>query len=130
MQTTRRSRRAARKLYRLCLVDGVLAEQRVRDVARRIAASGRRGSLVILSEFQRLVRLDLGRHTARVESARPLAGPLREAIEANLARRYGRHLTTVFHDDPALIAGVRIKVASDVYDGTVRARLNALVERL
>lgn len=130
MQTNRRTRRTARKLYRLCLVDGVLDEQRVRDVARRIAASRRRGSLPILSDFQRLVRLDLGRHTARVESATPLAGPLRGAIEANLARRYGSHLTTVFHDDPGLIGGVRIRVGSDVFDGTIRRRLDGLAGRL
>ena len=84
----------------------------------------------ILSDFQRLVRLDLGRHTARVESATPLAGPLRGAIEANLAGRYGSHLTTVFHDDPGLIGGVRIRVGSDVFDGTIRRRLDGLAGRL
>lgn len=130
MRTNKRAARSARQLYRLCLVDGVLDERRVRHVARRVATSRRRGSLPVLSEFQRLVRLDLGRHTASVESARPLAVPLRGEIESNLAKRYGSHLVTSFRENPALIGGVRIKVGSNVYDGTIRARLNALVGRL
>jgi F0F1-type ATP synthase delta subunit len=38
-------------------------------------------------------------------------------------------LRITFRDDPALIGGVRITVFSDVYDGTVRARLNTLRAR-
>lgn len=130
MRTTKRARRAARQLYRLCLVDGLLDEQRGRTVARAIAASRRRGSLPVLLEFQRLVRLDLDRRTASVESATPLADRLRDDIGARLARRYGSRVETSFRENPALIGGIRIKVGSDVYDGTVRARLNALEGRL
>jgi len=35
-----------------------------------------------------------------------------------------------FGENPALIAGVRIKIGSDVYDDSVRARLAALHARL
>jgi F-type H+-transporting ATPase subunit delta len=130
MRTTKRARRAARQLYRLCLVDGALDETRARQVAQGLAASGRRGALGILMDFQRLVRLDRDRHTARVESATPLGGPLREAIQARLAKTYGPRLATSFEEDPALIGGIRIKVGTDVYDGSVRGRLNALAGRL
>jgi F-type H+-transporting ATPase subunit delta len=130
MTTTRRVKRAARELFRFCVVDGVFDDARARVVAGRLAASGRRGALPILSNFQRLVRLDRDRHTARVESARPLAGPLRERIQAGLSKTYGSTLQTSFGENPALIGGVRIKVGSDVYDGSVRARLAALESRL
>jgi F-type H+-transporting ATPase subunit delta len=129
MQTKKRTRRAARQLYRRCLVDGALDEERVRLVARRLARSRRRAALPLLGAFQRLVRLDLDRHTARIESATPLAGPLRDTIAQRLSRRYGPRLRISFRDDPALIGGVRITVFSDVYDGTVRARLNTLRAR-
>jgi F-type H+-transporting ATPase subunit delta len=130
MKTTRRVKRAARELFRFCLVDGVFDGARARVVAGRLAASGRRGALPILSSFQRLVRLDRDQHTARVESARPLAGPIRERIQAGLSKTYGSTLQTSFGENPALIGGVRIKVGSDVYDGSVRARLAALESRL
>lgn len=130
MKGSRRTKRAARQLFRLCVVDGVLNEERVRVVARQLASSGRRGALPILAAFHRLVRLDRQRHVALVESAAPLADALRTTVEAGLVRKYGADLTTTFEQAPALIAGMRIKVGSDVYDGSVRARLAALEARL
>jgi F-type H+-transporting ATPase subunit delta len=130
MKATRRVKRAARELFQLCLVNGVLDEDRARRVAERLATSGRRGALPILSGFQRLVRLDRGRHTALVESATPLAGTLQEALTTDLTRRYGAGLATSFAQNPALIGGIRITVGSDVFDGSVRARLAALEGRL
>src|SRR4029453_10646566 len=130
MKANRRVIRTARELFRLCLVNGVLDEGRVRQVVQRIVTSRRRGSLPILSTFQRLGRLDRARHNAVVESAMPLVGTLREGIQAGLTRAYGPGLEASFEQNPALIGGMRIKVGSDVYDGSVRARLAALEARL
>jgi F-type H+-transporting ATPase subunit delta len=130
MKTHKRFLRAARQLYRLCLVDGVLDDKRVRLTARRLAQSKRRGALSILKAFHRLVRLDRERHAAVIESATPLADPLQQQIEADLARRYGPGLETSFKANPALIGGMRIKVGSTVFDGSVRGRLAALQARL
>jgi F-type H+-transporting ATPase subunit delta len=129
MRANRKAKRAARALFRFCVVDGALDEGRVRQVAQRIAASGRRGALPILLDFQRLVRLDCDRHTAVVESAAALAAPLQQQIASDLSRTYGPTLATSFGQNPALIAGIRIKVGSDVYDGSVRGRLAALEDR-
>ena len=51
-------------------------------------------------------------------------------MQAGLARRYGSGLTTSFETSADLIGGMRIKVGSDVYDGSVRARLAAIESRL
>jgi F-type H+-transporting ATPase subunit delta len=130
MKQSRKARRAARQLFQLCLVDGVLDEGRVRQVARRVAESRRRGALPMLSGFLRLVRLERDRHTAVVETATPLADGVRDAVQAGLTRMYGRGLETSFGQNPELIGGMRIKVGSHVYDGSVRARLAALQARL
>jgi F-type H+-transporting ATPase subunit delta len=130
MRASRKAKRTARQLFRLCVVAGVLDERRVRQVVHRIARSGRRGALEVLSDFRRLVRLDRDRHTALVESAAPLARDLRQHIQADLLRLYGPGLKTSFERNPDLIGGVRIRVGSDVYDDSVRARLAALAERL
>jgi F-type H+-transporting ATPase subunit delta len=129
MKTNRRARREARRLYRACLVDGRLEEARARQVAERVAGARRRGSLPILSHFQRLVGLDRGRHRALVESATPLPPDLRASVEAGVARAYGPGVTTSFADDPALIGGMRVKIGSDVYDGSIRAALLTLEGR-
>ena len=130
MKANRRIKRAARQLFRFCLVDGLLDRGRVRQVAQSVATSARRGALPILSEFLRLVRLDSDRHTVLVESATPLEASMREAVAAGLARVYGPGLDASFEQNPALIGGMRIKVGSDVYDESVRARLAALAARL
>jgi F-type H+-transporting ATPase subunit delta len=130
MRVNKKAKRTARGLFRMCLVDGALNEERTRQVARALASSRRRGSLRVLSDFQRLVRLERGRHTARVESATPLADSLRQEIQAGLARTYGETFEMSFGENPALIGGIRIRVGSDVYDGSIRAKLTALASRL
>ncbi len=130
MKANSKTRRLARTLYRLCVVGGALDGNRARRVSRRLASSARRGSLPILAEFRRLVHLDHDRHAAVVESATPLAAPVRDDILADLSRLYGPGLHTSFLENPTLVGGVRIKVGSDVYDGSLRGRLAALEARL
>jgi F-type H+-transporting ATPase subunit delta len=80
----------------------------------------------VLSDFQRMVRLEGDRHRAIIESATPLADDLRKDVATNLTRMYGTGLDTSFEENPALIAGMRIQVGSDVYDGSVRGRLASI----
>jgi F-type H+-transporting ATPase subunit delta len=130
MRAKRKVRRAARQLFRLCLTGGVLEEDRAREVARTVAASSRRLAPAVLTEFLRLVHLDRSRSTAVVESAVPLPGSLRDQVQADLARVYGPTVRTSFTENAALLGGMRIRVGSDVYDGSVRARLDALAARV
>jgi F-type H+-transporting ATPase subunit delta len=129
MKTTKRARREARRLYRACVVDGLLDEGRALQVVEGVAGARRHGSLAILSHFQRLVRLDVARHRAHVESATTLPPDLRTSVEAGVARAYGPGVSTSFAENAALIGGMRVKVGSDVYDGSVLAALFALEER-
>ena len=129
MKTSKRARRAARRLYSACIVDGRLDEARALLVAKRVAGARRRGGLPILSHFRRLVSLDRDRHRAVVESATPLPADLRAALEADVVQAYGPGISTSFADVPALIGGMRIKIGSDVYDGSIRTALLTLAER-
>jgi len=130
MKSSRKSRRAARRLFRRCFVDGSFDEARARAIAARIATSGRGRSLPIVSDFLRLVRIDVSRRTALVESAAELPDDIRQDVSARLTRTYGTGLKTTFAVNPALVGGICIKVGSDVYDGSVRAKLAALEARL
>ena len=130
MKTKRHIARAARRLFRVCVVNGVLDESRVRQVATRLAASGRSGALQVLSGFLRLVRLHLQQRTAVVESAAALPDDLRDSVTQELRRTYGASLEATFAVNAALVGGMRIRVGSDVYDGSVRARLARLEARL
>jgi F-type H+-transporting ATPase subunit delta len=130
MKATRKTGRMARRLFRLCHVDGRLDAERVRVATRRISGSGRRGTLAILGALFRLVRLDRDGHRAIVESATPLPDDLRIEVQTGLARAYGQGLDTSFEVNPRLIGGMRIRVGSDVYDASVLAKLAALEARL
>jgi F-type H+-transporting ATPase subunit delta len=125
MKSNRRAKRLAKQLLCICHVEGLLDEDRTRQVVKRVIASGRRDCPAILAHFLRLVRLDLAQHAANVESAGPLSAGLQSAIQASLLRRYGSGLNMTFTLRPSLIGGVRIQVGSDVYDGSVLARLTA-----
>jgi len=126
MKINKQAKREGKQLFRFCLVNGLLDENRVRNVVRHVVAAGHRDGPAILSHFRRLVKLDIARRTATVESAAPLPPDLQADIEAGLTRRYGAGLMAVFAQRPALIGGMRIQVGSDVYDGSVRAGLAAL----
>ena len=126
MKVTKQARREAKQLFRLCLVNGLIEEKRARQVVHQIIAAKPRGYLATLSYFQRLVELDCARHTAKVESALALPADLQASVQTGLARVYGPGLTASFAENPALIGGMRIRVGSDVYDGSVQGRLAAL----
>lgn len=126
MRTIKQVRREAKHLFRLCLVDGSLDEGRVRQVVQSVLLSKRRGYLTLARQFERLVKLEQLRHTAKVESAVQLPPDLQANVQANLVRVYGPGISTSFAESPALIGGMRIRVGSDVYDGSVKAGLAAL----
>ena len=128
MKISKQAKREAKELFRSCLTDGLLDEGRVRNAVQRVLQTKPRGYLAILLHFLRLIKLDIERRTGRVESAAPLPPELQSRIQSSLARTYGPGLNLSFGQNPALIGGMRIKVGSDVYDGSVQGRLAALQE--
>lgn len=128
MVSNRQIRRDAKRLYRTCLVQGRLDEQRVRQVLDLILAERPRGYLRLLAHFHRLVKLELQRRTARVETAVPVDPELQSRLQERVQRRYGSDLIWEYRVDPDLIAGLRLRVGSDVYDASVRGRLRELAE--
>ncbi|HTI73267.1 MAG TPA: F0F1 ATP synthase subunit delta [Candidatus Limnocylindria bacterium] len=126
MKSGKQTRRDAKSLYQACKVNGLLDEQKVRQVVNQVLAQKPRGYLSVLDHFQRLVRLDVARRTARVENAVQSTPELIASINANLTARYGPGLSTTFWVNPELIGGLKIRVGSDIYDGSVSARLAAL----
>jgi F-type H+-transporting ATPase subunit delta len=130
MKISKQARRDGKTLFNTCRVNGLLDEDRVRQTVSAVIAQKPRGYVGILEHFQRLVKLDIERRDARVESAAPLTDELATSVKAELAWRYGQNLNVSFAVNKDLIGGLRVKVGSDVFDGTVRARLDALAESI
>jgi F-type H+-transporting ATPase subunit delta len=130
MKISKEARRTSRQLFRACMVDGKLDESRVRTVVNGVASSKPRGYIGMLDAFSRLVANEVSRQRALVESASALASATQTELQASLSKKYGRQLTLDFSVNPELLGGIRVKVGSDVWDGSVKARLEGLAASL
>ena len=128
MKISREARRTARELFRLSLVNGRVDAGRATAISERLVAERPRGFFEILKEFTRLVRLELSKRHAVVESAAALASDAVAEITGNLQKKFGGDITTEFLINPALLGGLRIKLGSDVWDGSISSRLAALTK--
>ena len=128
MKISKQARRDGKELFRSCIVNGVLDENRVRQIVGKVIQAKPRGYIETLSHFERLLKLEVERRTARVESAVALTPDIQAEVTNKLGKIYGQGLNVSFSQNPALLGGLRIKVGSDVYDGSVQARLEDLVE--
>lgn len=128
MKVSKQARRDAKELFRDSFVNGALDENRVRQFVSKVAELKPRGYAMILSHYHRLIKLEIERRTARVESAAALSPELQSEVRNRLSGIYGQGLNISFAQNPALLGGLRIKVGSDVYDGSVQARLEGLAE--
>ncbi len=128
MKLSKQSRRDAKRLFRSCQVRSVTDEQKVRQVVQSVLDRKPRGFVGILEHFKRLIKLDVDRRTAVVQSSIPLGADGQEGVRGVLVGRYGAGLYLSFVVNPDLIGGLRVQVGSDVFDGSVLARLNSLAD--
>jgi F-type H+-transporting ATPase subunit delta len=126
MKIGREARNTARKLFSSCRKeDGTLDETMLVRIVSLLAEEKPRHYMQILSRLYKLAKLDAAKNSAVVETAAALGGA-RGEVESELKKRFGSRLSIEFKTNPELIAGARVRVGSDVWDGSVQARLNAL----
>ena len=128
MKISKQALREARELFRTCQISGLLDENRVRQALGLLSEKKPRGYLEILARLHRLVKLDLERRAARVESATPLPPDQQNAVAGEIKSKYGNGMDITFIQNPALIGGLRIQAGSDLYDGSIKTRLEKLEE--
>ncbi len=126
MKLDKDSRKLSKQLFQASFTDGRIDGAKVAAIGRKVIESKPRNSLGILKEFQRRVRLEVGKHHAVIESATPLDHATGNQLLANLRTKYGNDLSTEFKVSPELLGGLRIKIGSDVFDSSVRERLTRL----
>lgn len=130
MKLSKESRKISKALFRSSFTEGVLDEAKVSDIVQSIIESKPRHYYEILKGYQRLVRLEMRKHQAVIESAEPLSASISEKTEADLRQKHGRDLRIEYKVNPSLIGGLRIQIGSNVWDGSVQGRLARLKEQL
>ena len=129
MKISKEARQLSRQFLRLSLTDGALDRVKVNGVVQSVINQKPRHYVGALEDFQRLLRLEIAKRHAVIESAAPLPQETSESVVNNLKQKYGQDVTTEFKVNPDLIGGMRVKIGSDVFDGSVRNRLARLQEQ-
>ena len=130
MRTTKEARKTSRQLLKLSFTDGKLDEHKVNQVVQSVLTEKPRHFGEVLKDYQRLLRLEVAKHHAVVESATALNTNLSDLLVTKLKARYGDDLTIEFKTNSALLGGLRVKLGDDVWDGSVRNRLRTLQEQI
>jgi len=126
MKITKRAQRDARQLFRSCRVNGVLDESRVRQTVSLLLAQKPRGYVGILSRLYRAGETGSGTTRRARGKCDAVVRRFADGCVKSDQEIYGVGADIAFGQDPALIGGLRIQVGSDLYDGTVRTRLEKL----
>jgi F-type H+-transporting ATPase subunit delta len=130
MKINKEIRRLSREMLRASFADGQLDPGRIVSLVDSLIARKPRNCVAILQNYMRLLRLELEKRRARIETASEVDREASSKVIENLKKKYGNDLTTEFVVNPQLLGGMRIRVGSDVWDGTVRNRLERLQQQL
>jgi F-type H+-transporting ATPase subunit delta len=130
MKLNKEIRQLSRKMLQASFTDGQLDLGRVTSLVDSLIARKPRHYVEVLKNYRRLLRLEMEKRQARIETASEVDSATTSELVANLKRKYGSDLTTQFVVNLELLGGMRIRVGSDVWDGTVRNRLERLQQEL
>ncbi len=130
MKVTKDAATAARRLYRICKADGTLDEAKFSKVVKTVAEQKPRNFREILVTFKRLLEIDLAAKHVTVDSAEELDATTKENIVAKLAKQQGTDLTFEYRVNSAFLGGIRIRKGDDVWDGTLKTRLENIASAL
>jgi F-type H+-transporting ATPase subunit delta len=130
MKINKEIRRLSRKMLQASFTDGQLDPGRVASLIDSLVTQKPRNYINVLKNYKRLLRFELEKRHATIETASEVDPAIRSEIEANLKGKYGNDLSTEFQVDPQLLGGMRVRVGSDVWDGSVRNRLQRLQHEL
>ncbi|MAZ11459.1 MAG: ATP synthase F1 subunit delta [Verrucomicrobiales bacterium] len=128
MKISRQAQREAKQLFQACHEEDNLNESKTRETVKLLLEKKPRDFVAILSHLHRLIKLDVQRRTAVVQSAIALNEDQQAQVRENLSKIYGNNLNYTFTENSELIGGMKLKVGSDVFDGSVRTRLTNLQE--
>jgi F-type H+-transporting ATPase subunit delta len=130
MKINKEVRQLSREMLRASFTDGQLDSGRIASLVDSLIARKPRNYIDVLKNYRRLLRLEVEKRHARIETASEVDPETSSTLVANLKKKYGSDLTTEFVVNPQLLGGMRIRVGSDVWDGTVRNRLEQLQQQL
>jgi len=130
MKINKEIRQLSREMLRASFRDGQLDPARISSIIDSVTARKPRNFIDVLKNYRRLLRLEVEKRRARIETASEMDPATQSEVVSNLKKKYGSDLTPQFVINPELLGGMRIQVGNDVWDGSVRNRLERLQQQL
>jgi len=130
MKINKEIRQLSREMLRASFTDGQLDPGKISSIIDSVTARKPRNYIGVLKNYRRLLRLEVEKRLARIETASEMDPATQSEVVTNLKKKYGSDLTPEFVVNPELLGGMRIRVGSDVWDGSVRNRLERLQQQL
>ena len=123
MAADKQTKLLAKQLFKLSVVNGVVSPEQVAGVLGWVEKTSPRRPVALLKAYQHRIALELAKSRAEVEHAGPIADTVLKSIEAAMTKKYSRPVSASAKANPALLAGLRIRVGSDVYESSVAGQL-------
>ncbi len=84
----------------------------------------------IVSEYATMADQGTGLTEVEIVTARPIGEQERQTLEGRAAELARSRIRATYSEDKALLGGAVLKIGSTVYDGSLRAQLNGLKQRM
>jgi|ERR1700694_3805948 len=126
MRADKKTKALAKQLFKLSLVNGAVSPEQVAGVLGYIEKVQPRHSLALLKLYHRAIVTEVAKSRAIVEHAGSISDTTLKLIETAMSRKYSRTVTATAQPSPKLLAGLRVRVGSDVYEANVSGQLAAL----
>ncbi|ATC64025.1 hypothetical protein CMV30_08730 [Nibricoccus aquaticus] len=126
MAAKKQTLQLARQLFKLSFENGQITAERVSGVLGYVEKIQPPAIVAVLKAYERLVAAELARGHAIVEHAGSVTPAALQSIAAALTKKYGRAVTASAKPNPALLAGLRVRVGDDIYENSVSSQLGAL----
>jgi F-type H+-transporting ATPase subunit delta len=126
MAADKQTKLLAKQLFKLSVVNGVVSPEQVAGVLGWVEKTSPRRPVALLKAYHHRIALELAKSRAEVEHAGPVTDATLKQIEAAMTKRYARPVVATAKPNPQLLAGLRVRVGSDVYESSVAGQLAKL----
>jgi len=125
--TSKQVTQIAKQLTELSLgSDGAVDAERVAGVLAYLEKHPPAQPMAVLKAYHRRIERELQKTNAVVEHAGEITPEILAAIGGALTQKYRRAIATTGSRNDTLIAGLRVRIADDVYESTVAGQLDEL----
>lgn len=110
--------------------DGAVDGEKVAGVLAYLEKHAPGSPMGVLKAYHRRIATELAKTNAVVEHSGEISDTILGSISGALSQKYKRAINATAQPNDALIAGLRVRIADDVYESTVAGQLDALANSL